>query len=192
MRCAPKTSRICCDLHDGAKALIDTLYPPATIARPPPEPRRSSLKDFVATPSDMELKNFLNNWRVSKVLDQFGQGGLMNFGPGVVMQNETLTRIVDCAHHDKINSIADLKNETKWDGADVHGEEVLDLIRKAHPPPPPPFTTVPLPQHSGTSSGPLPKAKRDIRCGACGEKGHMSECSSTVCCLPANHTYRKQ
>lgn len=120
----------------------------------------------------MELKDSLHNWRVSKVLDKFGQGGLANFGPGIVMQNETLTRIVDCAHHSKIRNTLDLKRETKWDGAEIFGDEVLALIRQVHPSLSP-FTSDPL--ASAASSATVPAGPRKERmCSACGGTGHIS------------------
>lgn len=170
-RCAVQRSQLCCDLHDGAKVLIDALHPPTAIERPLCAPRRSPLKDYVATASDMELKDLLHNWRVSQVIGKFGQGGLANFGPGIVMQTETLTRIVDCAHHGKIKNTLDLKRETKWDGADTFGDDVLALIRQVHPSLSP-FTSEPLP--SATSSVTAQDGLRKERtCSACGGTGHI-------------------
>ncbi len=168
-RCAVKRPRLCCDLHDGVKALIDALHPPATIKPPPSKPRRSAVKDFVATPADMDLKHALHQWRVSKVMEEYGQGGLASFGPGVVMPNETLSRIVACVHEDKIKDVQDVQRETKWCGVEDYGQEVLDIIQQLRPPSSA-LTTTPLPMPDPSKTGAKPK--RVVKCGACGQEGH--------------------
>ncbi|KAI0694634.1 hypothetical protein BC835DRAFT_1306252 [Cytidiella melzeri] len=174
-RCAIKTPRLCCDLH-GAKALIDALHPPTTVERLPGDSKRSRLKTYTTAPADMELKESLHQWRTAKTIEKYGHGGLADFGPGVVIPDAMLARIVDCAHHGKIESTEDLVRETKWAGVEVYGDEVLQLIRQVHPPArPPAFTTVELRDSRTSDSTPevtalAPKAQR--KCGACRQTGH--------------------
>ncbi|KAI0764462.1 hypothetical protein BC629DRAFT_1596723 [Irpex lacteus] len=163
VRDAPSNVRICCDLHDGAKELIDTLHPPTTIERPPCAPRRSPLKDYNASAAYMELKDFLHNWRVSKVLEKFGQG-LANFGHHNAKRNAHAALTIARSGILSISS----ERETKWDGTEVFGDEVLALIRQVHPP----FTSDPLP--SAASSATVQAGPRKERtCSACGGTGHI-------------------
>lgn len=66
-------------------------------------------------------------WRQKTAL-LFGQRHLNNLGPGVVMGNELLQRIIDCARAHKLDSVDTLVRETKWVRAQELGEDVLRLV----------------------------------------------------------------
>ncbi len=117
----------------------------------------------------MDLKHALHQWRVSKVIEEYGQGGLSSFGPGIVMPNETLSRVIACVHNSKIKDIQDLQRETKWCGVEDYGQEILDIIKQLRPSTSA-LTTTPLPMPDLTKAG--SKSKRVSRCGACGQEGH--------------------
>lgn len=46
------------------------------------------------------------------------------------MPNDTLDRIVDCAHHRKIQTPQDLKRETKWSKSEQFADDIIALIQK--------------------------------------------------------------
>lgn len=146
-------------------------------------------------PHDIALRVALNTWRQTKTVMVYGLSPLRDMGPSVIMTNDVLQRIIDCAHHHKINTSEELRRETGWAKAEQYSTEVLEII-KAHTvtvtvPLASPFSVVPLrpktslsintasttiPSTSASgetsSSHPnlLPKCRN--KCGACGLEGH--------------------
>ncbi|KAG6380520.1 hypothetical protein JVT61DRAFT_8684 [Boletus reticuloceps] len=121
------------------------------------------------------------------------------------MCNATVERIVDCAHHHKIQSILELKKETAWLDTDQFGNKVIYLIQRHAAPPASPFTCTPLrPTMSSTANTiclpEYPLAQRKNKCSACGKEGHNARnkicvnhpsCMATVAdkenvCVPFN------
>jgi hypothetical protein len=93
-------------------------------------------------------------------------------GPSIIMPNEILQHIIDCAHHKKINTMEDLTKETRWSCAEEFGTEVLAIIQ-AHVPVPTPavLSLVHLPNFQPSSNTITPKAKR--ACSRCNSSEHI-------------------
>jgi hypothetical protein len=63
------------------------------------------------TMDDMCLRNALEDWWEAKTEYQYGEAHLEDLGPALVMPTSVLNCIMDCSHHFKISSMADLKKE---------------------------------------------------------------------------------
>jgi len=136
------------------------------------------------------LQEALEDWREEKTAAIYGWAALNDLGPSLVMPNATLDRIVDCAHHYKIQTVQDLHKETAWTDSERFGAEVIALIQKHSIPPQTPFISTPIQRctlissvninappsgtsQTGASSQPLEVAvKRRNKCSACGREGH--------------------
>ncbi|KIJ14139.1 hypothetical protein PAXINDRAFT_79821 [Paxillus involutus ATCC 200175] len=121
----------------------------------------------------------LQDWRESKTTLVYGWASLNDHGPSLIMPNSTLDRIIDCAHHRKIQTHQDLKRETGWTDSDQFGNEVIALIQRHATPRPSLFASTPLRPStmttlSATNLPPSPTKRRN-RCGACGQEGHNSK-----------------
>ena len=55
-------------------------------------------KNYKTNPCDIELWNALHDFHKTHTLEHFGCAHLCNTGPGVIMANDVLQHIVDCAH----------------------------------------------------------------------------------------------
>ncbi|KAG1842096.1 hypothetical protein C8R48DRAFT_619786 [Suillus tomentosus] len=164
-RCCVSQPSICCDIHNPDHFdFLDT-----NVSKPPPLPQRSRLPKFQMTGSDFTLRTTLNNWREQKAISVYGWAHLNDFGATIIMPNAILDRIIDSAHHRKIQTVQDLKRETGWTDAEKFGDDVVVIVR-AHAPTP--FATNPLrpltavPHPIGGSS------TRKNKCSACRQEGH--------------------
>jgi hypothetical protein len=138
------------------------------------------------TDADQALWRALDDWRSSKTEEFYGWSSLIDFGPTLVMPGDILERIVHCAHHFKITTLAELKKETQWDEADAWGHEVIKIISQIFPPPvPTPLMTI-LPIHPLSQSllngarqtnPPAQKERAQSHCGACHKPGHNRTCN---------------
>jgi len=63
-------------------------------------------------PNDFKLHTALQDWCDEKTEKEFGRAHLLDLGGMLVMSNTILDRIVDCAHHFKIDTKEDLARET--------------------------------------------------------------------------------
>jgi len=144
----------------------------------------------------------------------YGWAHLHDLGLTLIMPNEVLNHIVDCAHFHKINSTTELKNETRWDEIDQCADGVLEIIRRLQPQSsvPPPLTTTPMrvlatpmcpsttalnvasPSPSTTLVNPAAMGRSKSRCSACGLVGHNGELlfSLTVVLVYYNIGYSTQ
>jgi superfamily II DNA/RNA helicase len=172
-------NNLCCDIH--SPSLSNSFFiPPQKVGQ---APRRSRIsKDEMTIPDDIPLLEGLENWREHKTEEEYGWAALEDIGPTLAMSNDVLNRIIACARHFKIQSVEDLKKETKWIKAEKWGNEVVALILQKRPPPPPslpPLTTnAPLVQIQNNAMGTLlpsettPKQRAPVRCGRCRATGH--------------------
>ncbi|KAI6003799.1 hypothetical protein EDD15DRAFT_2155988 [Pisolithus albus] len=195
-RCNIMEPPTCCDIHSPSDfSSYETCVPKATRAT-----QRSRLPKYTKDKYDYALETSLLDWCDEKTAAVYGWACLNDDGP-VIMSDYTLDRIVDCAHHRKIETCQDLKRETGWMDSELYGDEVLSLIRRHAPPLPSVFistplgrgatssittpTVAPLPQLQlpatssiANSGSPLPiTRKRASRCSACGQEGHNGECN---------------
>jgi len=60
------------------------------------------------------------------------------------MPNSILDCVVDCAHHNKIEMLQDLKKEMGWTDADCLGSRLIALIQRHTPPRSSPLVSTPL------------------------------------------------
>ncbi|EGO01419.1 hypothetical protein SERLA73DRAFT_70610 [Serpula lacrymans var. lacrymans S7.3] len=130
-------------------------------------------------------------WREMKTLQVYGAAYLSSIGPCLIMTDNIVDRIVECAHYHKIKDLSKLKKETKWIQSEKYGAEVIALIQ-CHAPWPvgataSPFASTPLrPSAStGSISTTTPVLPRKNKCGACGLEGHNAR--NWVC---VNHPSR--
>ncbi|KAI6000634.1 hypothetical protein EDD15DRAFT_2193205 [Pisolithus albus] len=124
-RCNIVAPSTCCDIHNpSAFASFDPHLPKPARASP-----RSRLPKFTKDKYDYKLEGALLDWREDKTVAVYGWACLSDHG-AVVMTSTTLNRIVDCAHHRKIQTLEDLKRETGWMNSDRYGDEVIRLIQQ--------------------------------------------------------------
>ena len=141
----------------------------------PPEkaknrPARSTIpdKNYTPAPRDAELRAALHDFRKTRTLELHGHARLRNLGPGIIMGDDVLQRIVDCSHFYLIGTTAQLAKETHWSGVDDCGEKVLSLINLHCPKP----ASAPLaPIINGIQPLPIIAPRR---CGKCKELSHIS------------------
>lgn len=165
-RCRPGIPDPCCeDCHPDAFADF-ALVPP----RPKPsKPKlhRVSTK-YEKGRADFALRDALLVFRREQTIKSFGISALKSLGPGLVLPDQLLDRIVDCAHHGYITSAQSLLEYTRWDGSHEYASDVLALI-DAHRT----STTVQPGSESAPTSRTTPSlSTKPVTCGACKQGGH--------------------
>ncbi|KAJ7214689.1 P-loop containing nucleoside triphosphate hydrolase protein [Mycena rebaudengoi] len=171
-RCVSKSPPICCELctpsYFESFAIVD-------LPKAAPIPSRSRLKPYKAESDDMTLRDALHDFRLAATVTKFGRAVLKNNGPGMVMSNEVLQRIVDCAHQYKIQSMDQLMKETRWAGTGEFGLEVIDLINIHRPIPKVPDLPAAAPltaRDDNIPATPSLKLVQARKCSKCGLAGH--------------------
>lgn len=129
---------------------------------------------------DLTLRDALHQFWKQKTLERFGRVTLKNHGPGLIMSDEVLTRIVDCAHWGRIHSGESLAKETKWTRVDEYGEAILKLVRDHARPAPPlasAFVVTPLGARvvatNTNATASTTRTVRQYKCGTCGSTEHI-------------------
>lgn len=91
------TPTICCELCTPAHF---ENFARVSIEKPKNRSARSTLpeKDYVPASRDVELRAALHTFRKARTLELYGRARLRNLGPGIVMGDDVLQRIIDCAH----------------------------------------------------------------------------------------------
>ncbi|KAI5995606.1 hypothetical protein EDD15DRAFT_2164647 [Pisolithus albus] len=177
-RCNIVAPAICCDIHHPSA--FSSFEP--HLPKPPRASPRSRLPKFTKDKYDYKLEEALLDWREDKTVAVYGWACLSDHG-AVVMTSTTLNRIVDCAHHRKIQTLEDLKRETGWMNSDRYGDEVISLIQQHAAPTTSLLISTPLRlrgtalvgEETATPSN-VPM-KRRSRCSACGQEGHNGKFS---------------
>lgn len=77
-----------------------------------------------------QLATALDEYRLARCETDFGLACTFNLGPGLVLPDDVLARLVSCAHAKKIKIVDDISRETKWAQVDTYGKQVLDIIMK--------------------------------------------------------------
>ncbi|KAG2060972.1 hypothetical protein BDR06DRAFT_854745, partial [Suillus hirtellus] len=134
--------KICCDIHTPEHfTSFMSIIPKHT-----KQPSCPHITKFSMASIDFKLVDVLEDWREDTTQKLYGQAHLHDLGPSLVMPNDILNRIVDCAHFHKIKSPTDLLKETHWSGVDEHGDDIVALILQVSPLPSPstPFISTPL------------------------------------------------
>ncbi|KAK7015396.1 P-loop containing nucleoside triphosphate hydrolase protein, partial [Favolaschia claudopus] len=171
-RCVANIPRVCCELCNPAYfesfAMVD-------LPKPPPIPHKSRIAKYESEARDMKLRNALHEFRRDATRRKFSRAVLKNSGPGVVMSNEVLQRIVDCAHWYKIQTLEHLEKETRWAGAAEFGADVLALIDMYSPRPVPPEPeSTPLATHDSNGASSSVRTLRSRKCSKCGALDHIA------------------
>lgn len=143
----------------------------------------------------MNLQRALWDWRDQTAKFEFPPGVFSEYGANLLMADDILQRIVDCAHAGKISTIDDLQKQTRWkpSSAAKHGEQLLSIIIKHRPAPNPHSAALTnptrypgtVPQTGGNAqigttrdnaqTNTLGTRRRaPPRCTACGQMGHIS------------------
>src|ERR1700676_4116814 len=93
--------------------------------RPKWPKNRAHIADYKADKYDMSLHDALNEFCEQETIKKFGLSRLKNSGPGLIMPNEVLERIVDCAHEQKIMTKEHLQLKTHWSHVNTFVDAVL-------------------------------------------------------------------
>ncbi|KAJ7852518.1 hypothetical protein B0H14DRAFT_2444663 [Mycena olivaceomarginata] len=168
---------ICCELctpaHFANFAHVDLPLKAQTALS------RSRISTYKADALDMKLRDALHRFRRDATTTKFGRIVLKNSGPGVVMSNEVLQRLVDCAHYYKIQSTEQLARETRWAGAGEFGEAVVALIKEHRPAPEEPpaalAITTPLGPHTKDTETSTGRSLQVRKCSKCHSVDHIEE-----------------
>ena len=170
-RCIIQQPTICCELC--SPSYFETVAH-VSLEKSKNQPPRSTLpeENYKTNPCDMELRNALHNFCKTHTLECFGHAYLHNTGPDVIMVNDVLQRIVNCAHFYLIETAAQLAKETHWNSSEEFADVILDLINLHHP------KLIAEPPLASVTNGPLPTPIPLIKphwCKACKQEGHISE-----------------
>ena len=170
-RCIIRQPAVCCELCNPEVFQYFARSDP--MLRPKRQRNRSHIPDYEADQYDMNLRDALNDFREQETIKKFGKSRLKHSGPGLIMPNDILQRIVDCVHAQKIINKDDLQLETRWTRIDLFADAVLAIIDICRRPSLTPGIA------NGDASATVAGAKKapkvgQSRCGACGEIGHNS------------------
>jgi hypothetical protein len=133
----------------------------------------------------MELRNALNEFREKETIKKFGLSCLKNSGPGLIMPDAVLKRIVDCAHMRKIGNKDDLQIETRWSRVESFADNILALI-KTHCDPSIASKAPKQVQHSADST--VPRPFKVVTCSRCHQQGHTSTFFHNVLIYISSHS----
>ncbi|KAH9929411.1 P-loop containing nucleoside triphosphate hydrolase protein [Fomitopsis serialis] len=191
-RCATRAPMLCCILCSPDAPCFAAVAPHECDAAPP-QPRASRIKkDTTISPAGRDLRTALDTFRRERTINKYGRALLDNLGASVVLPDNAIDRLVECAQAGKIKSLDDVQREVgkKWGKAREYGEEVAAIIRRIFPLDNP-FVVAPLtprpqpvnaahvgsstaPNHSSALATPTPARRtvRQYKCSACGAAGH--------------------
>lgn len=175
-RCRPLIPTLCCDIHNPS-SFDEFFVPAAKVSRLPAKSRIPTSK---MTPEDCALWIALDEWREKTTITLYGHALLQDIGSSLTMPTDILNRIVDCARVFKMKTLDDLRKETKWDGADRWGSDVISIVERLRPQQPPALTTDPAPLSTSTTMNTpaTRKSRTQTVCGTCGVPGHNGNTTS--------------
>ena len=120
----------------------------------------------------MKLHNALNEFREKQTIKKFGLSCLKNSGPGLIMPDAVLKRIVDCAHMLKIENKEDLQIKTRWSCAEAFADNILALIDTHCDPSVAPKAAK---QVQGSADTATVTTFKVMTCSRCHQQGHNSK-----------------
>ncbi|KAI1783376.1 P-loop containing nucleoside triphosphate hydrolase protein [Ganoderma leucocontextum] len=131
-RCVPMPSPICCSLCSPSHKLFDILPPLEAddSGAKAPSKQASKVTSTPMTSTDTRLQAALHAFRRDQTIKLFGCRHLNSNGPGAIMGNEILERIIECARVRKLADLDALYRETKWNRAQELGTDVLKIIHE--------------------------------------------------------------
>ena len=109
--CQIQSPPICCKLCHPSS--IKEFAQPS-VSKPSLAAPRSTVKDYIATPHNMELHHALHSFHTQTCIIKYGQAYFTSHGASIIMSQQVLDCIVDTVHTSKILSKEDLFRETKW------------------------------------------------------------------------------
>ncbi|KAF7793204.1 hypothetical protein EIP86_004313 [Pleurotus ostreatoroseus] len=139
-------------------------------------PRASKVnKTYDIQPMDAELQRALHDFRRTKATAKYGAFMLRNVGAGLIMGDETIQRIIDCARAYKLRTVEDLQRETKWARCVDMGDEVLAIVNRHYPQPSPkPPPDPPPPPSDVHLDVPTTRTVATRSCKTCGATDHIA------------------
>lgn len=163
---------MCCDVCHPVSFPVATVPIKGSRSK-----RKMKVTNFTMDEYDLRLRDGLNEWREQQLEDE-GRGGDDFFGPEVLMSNDVRNRIVDLAHHGKIQNVKTLEEQTGWQYALHYGLKVFELINiysRPHTllPSAPPASQVFQGIDTNIASQLPTEGKRLRTCGACGSDKHI-------------------
>jgi hypothetical protein len=152
--------------------------PANAISCPKATPPQLQIKKYKVAHNHCSLRKELHDFHVQSTVQKFSHPVFVMMGHALVMSDETLQHIVNCADNGKIHTIDDLSRKTHWIWACKFFPSILQLIHKHFPVRPAPLTTrAPLRIHRqdplGPSGSSTKKPKRKHSCRKCGQDGHI-------------------
>ncbi|EJF63964.1 hypothetical protein DICSQDRAFT_54932, partial [Dichomitus squalens LYAD-421 SS1] len=133
IRCVLKPSPVCCSLCSPTHPLFAVLPSPSNQSSSAPtasSARASKVPSAPMDPQDVQLQAALHAFRREQTIKVYGQRRLNSNGPGAIMGDEVLRRVVDCARVHKLGTVEALARETKWSRAHELGDEVLRIVHR--------------------------------------------------------------
>ncbi|KAF8150999.1 P-loop containing nucleoside triphosphate hydrolase protein [Crassisporium funariophilum] len=169
-RCSRKATRLCCDLCNPESF---SSVAPIAIEKPGRTLKRSNIKPYEATENDRRLRAELITWRDEQAPKALGDATFDEWGPFFFMSDETLQRIVDCAHGGKLPDINAVRRETHWreDRIKEYGASLFAIIEQSSP----------APNATASTRGPR-------LCSVCKQPGHTrasTRCPTRIAALSA-------
>lgn len=128
-RCVFPPPKLCCDIHHPIHFNSGPFRPFDDIAVMKHQYRPAMPKGFERSEVAGPLVQALRVWRDKKTQELYGSAYLNDFGGSLVLPDNILQRIIDCASIARINSTESLCKETHWSEAEEHGNEVVALIQ---------------------------------------------------------------
>ncbi|KAI0052950.1 hypothetical protein FA95DRAFT_1461601, partial [Auriscalpium vulgare] len=129
-RCKVPAPPVCCELCSPDSFSSFALPPDDSSLTSKKKNRTRVSNKYDAGPSDMSLRDALHKFRKARTIALFDVPTLRSYGPGVVMPNDILERIVDAAHAQQLSTVNDIAEITHWNRAAELGPEILDIIRQ--------------------------------------------------------------
>ncbi|KAF6764720.1 P-loop containing nucleoside triphosphate hydrolase protein [Ephemerocybe angulata] len=154
------TPVVCCDVCDPEEFKEYSVE----FVKPVRGPGKSSVASLQKTPMDDATATFkasLYEWRKTKASEKFKPSTIRQLGTKVLMADEILNRVIECARARKLTDLESIRRETSWRYADELGLSLLELI-KFHFPSPSSAPLVPGPANANdaTSEGVQTVARR--------------------------------
>ncbi|CDO74559.1 hypothetical protein BN946_scf184632.g16 [Trametes cinnabarina] len=160
--------------------MVAFAFLPSTSAVQRPSAPRAHAVDskYTMTSQDYDLRIALHEFRRAQTLEMYGLAVLNNLGTGMIMGDEELVRIADCARAHHLKTLEDLYRESKWDLTWELGESVLELVNRYYPVKAPLVSTPLQAQQTARDVASVPQGSEASRtstarrCGACDQVGH--------------------
>ncbi|KAF8193661.1 hypothetical protein BJ912DRAFT_924339 [Pholiota molesta] len=174
-RCKPREDSICCDIcqpdaFEKYQVLVEKAQK-STV--------KSHVKPFTMSDADRNFKTDLQTWRRHVASAKFNGPTVRTLGVRILMPDQILDRIIDCAHAGKIVNVEQLAKESGWGKERLieFGEDLIKMILKHYPP-------TPAPDVAGEG---VKRKRAPARCSACHEIRHKSSNRSCPKHIEARH-----